>query len=380
MPQRKKRAVNEGSIRKRADGKWEARLTYYDRPKRTQRSFYGQTQSEARQKMKAAQKLLDDGASIAPEKQTVAQYLQEWLGTHLEPKVRPKTYRSYKQTVEQHLIPDLGKHKLQKMTSQHVQSYITRKLQSGLSTRTVQYHMEVLRNALNRAVKWQLLTRNVVTLVDLPRPQDKQFHWFTPQEARQFLDAVQGDRLEALYTVAVSLGLRQGEILGLRWQDVDLESGILEVRNQLQRLEGSLTLVPLKTDRSRRTVPLPRFAVDTLRKHRVLQQTEQLAARNWSNDLDLVFTTPLGTPIDARNLVRQFERHLKTAGLPRIRFHDLRHTAANLLHAQGVEPRTIMQTLGHSQISLTMNTYSRVIPALQQDAADRMDALLGYGD
>jgi integrase len=196
------------------------------------------------------------------------------------------------------------------------------------------------------------------------------------EQARSFLDAVQGDRLEALYTVAIALGLRQGEILGLRWIDVDFDAGTITVARALQRVGGRLMFVPPKSARSLRTVSMPTTLVAALRAHRARQLQERLAAGpDWNPD-DLVFTSSTGTPLDSRNVTRRFQAALERAGLPRMRFHDARHTCATLLLAQGVQPRVVMETLGHSQISLTMNTYAHVIPELQREAADRMEAVL----
>jgi integrase len=197
-----------------------------------------------------------------------------------------------------------------------------------------------------------------------------------PDEARTFLATVKGDRLEALYSVALSLGLRQGEALGLLWENVDLDTGILKVRTALQRIEGKQQLVEPKTAKSRRNIIMPEVTITSLRTHRIRQLEERLAAGTRWKEQGLVFTSTIGTPLDQRNSFRLFQEALQRAGLPHIRFHDLRHTCASLLLAQGVHPRVVMETLGHSQISLTMDTYSHVIPALQRDAADRMNALL----
>ena len=198
----------------------------------------------------------------------------------------------------------------------------------------------------------------------------------TPKQARTFLEAVKGDRLEALYRVALALGLRKGEALGLRWQDADLDGAQLRVRYSMQRIEGKLQLVETKTKRSRRTISMPVSVVSALRLHRARQLQERLLAGAKWQDSSLIFTTTIGTPIDGRNVNRHFNAILKEAGLPKKHFHDLRHTCASLLLAQGVHPRVVMEILGHSTIGMTMNTYSHVIPALQQDAAALMDALL----
>jgi len=187
---------------------------------------------------------------------------------------------------------------------------------------------------------------------------------------------VRSHRLGALFTVALALGLRQGEALGLRWDAVDFQTGVLTVRAALQRVGKQWQLVEPKSERSRRTIALPRVAVVALRAHRVRQKRERLLAGGDWKEAGFVFTTQIGTPLDPINLTKTFKRLLRVAGLPSIRFHDLRHTAATFLLAQGVDARTIMETLGHSQISLTLNTYSHVLPSLQRDAALRMNKIL----
>ena len=214
-------------------------------------------------------------------------------------------------------------------------------------------------------------------MVSAPRGARIEPKVLTPGEARQLLDAARGDRLEALYSVALALGLRQGEALGLKWSDIDLDAGVLRVRRAAQRIPHQGTrLVEAKTVRSRRALVMPPVVISALRSHRARQNLERLAAGERWIDNDLVFASMTGTLSDGPNVTHRFRRLLKTAGLPPMRFHDLRHACASLLLVQGVHPRVVMETLGHSQISLTMNTYSHVLPALQREAADKMEAVL----
>ena len=372
-----KRGQNEGSIYKRRDGRWVATISLgYKAGKRCRKSFYGKTRRTVQEQLTAALRAHQQGLPAAPERQNVANFLERWLEDSVRPSVRPRTYASYSQLVRLHIAPVLGRHQLVKLGPQDVQHFLNDKLSDGLSPRTVRYLHAVLRCALGRAMKWGLVTRNVATLVDPPAHQRPYVKPLTPNQARAFLDAVKGDRLAALYSVALAVGLRQGEALGLRWEDIDFDAGRLTVRVALQRLDGRLQLVEPKTVRSRRTIALPQTAVSALRTHRAQQLQERLFAGSRWQGTGLVFTTTFGTPIDARNLTRQFHRILREADLPRIRFHDLRHTCASLLLAQGVHPRVVMEILGHSQISLTMDTYSHVIPALQREAAGQMDEIL----
>jgi integrase len=207
--------------------------------------------------------------------------------------------------------------------------------------------------------------------------KSKEIQPFTPAQARQFLEAVRGDKFEALYTVALALGLRRGEALGLRWEDIDWEKGTLTIRASLQRAEGKLQMLEVKTDRSRRVVKLPKLALQALKSHRTRQLEDRLLAGARWTEHGLVFPTGIGTPYDPRRLNEDFERALKRGGLPRIRFHDLRHSAATLLLAQGVPVKMISELLGHSTTRMTLDVYAHVLETMKQEAADSMDAVLG---
>lgn len=377
-----KRGQNEGSIYKRKDGRWEGALTLPDTGGKRLR-FYGKTQRAVREQMTAMLRTLDQGGSLVTERQTVAQYLERWLDAVIKPHKEPATYRTYAGVVRKHLVPALGHHQLAKLTPQHVQAMLTSKAASDLIGKpcTVQRLRDVLRNALNQAVKWELVARNAAALVDPPRYQPPEVRPFTPEEARAFLSAARGDRLEALYTVVLAVGLREGEALGLRWADVDFAAGVLCVRRQVQRVDGRLQLKELKTARRQRsrTVLVPAALLSTLATHRARRAEERLLAGARWREWDLVFPSTIGTPQDPRNLLRRFQQLVASAGLPHQRFHDLRHCRASLLLAQGLPPRLVMEILGHSDIRLTMNTYAHVMPALQREAADLMEVFLTAG-
>lgn len=367
-----KRANNEGSVRQRKTGLWEARVTVNGK----QRSLYGKTRADVSRKLREALRDAEGNIPIAPQRMTVDQYLSQWLVSSVKPSVRPSTYQSYEMHVRVHLSPQLGRVRLSQLTPQHVQDMMNRLLESGRSPMTVLHIRATLRKALGQAVKWGMIQRNVAGLVDPPKVTRYRVEALTSEHAGQILAAIRGHRLEALFTVALAAGLRQGEALGLSWKDVNLQAGQLQVRNALQRINGKLQLVEPKSARSQRTIPVPGSAVESLRRHRALQHRERLAAgSNWT-DSGLVFTTALGTPLDGPNVTRMLQRALAAAGLPRHRFHDLRHDCATLLLAQGVPMRVVMETLGHSQISLTANTYAHVVPTLQREAADKMNSVL----
>jgi integrase len=226
----KRRGHGEGSIKQRADGLWEARVSLEGGKRR---SFYGKTRKEAQDKLRVALRDLDAGLDLSAGRQTVGQFLDHWLEDVVKPTVRPKTHYSYAQLVRLHLKPNLGHHQLGKLTPQHVQAMMRAKSTAGLSPRTVQYLRAVLRRALGQALKWGLVSRNVATLVDPPRSVKKPVAPLTAEQARAFIAFTADDRLGPLFHVAIASGLRQGELFGLRWQDVDVTAGTLYVRHAL---------------------------------------------------------------------------------------------------------------------------------------------------
>ncbi len=348
----------------------------YVNGKRKRKFMYADTFAEASKLLTRAKSDQDRGLPILTERQTVAQFLDRWLADVVKGSVRPRTFDSYAANVRLHLTPSLGRHRLEKLTPQHVQAFMGEKTAAGLSPKSVQNLRGILRRALGQAEAWGLVGRNVARLTRAPRSVRHEIQPFTIDESRRFLEEVKGDRLEALYSVAIALGLRQGEAFALCWRDIDLVIGEIRVRHTLQRVDKIAVLAEPKTQKSRRTIPLPGSITAALKAHRILQEEERLLAGDRWRDWDLVFCTSIGTPLDPRNVTRHYHAHLEKAGLPRRRFHDLRHTAATLLLAQGVDIRTIMETLGHSQIGLTMNTYAHVMPHLKRDAADQMEAIL----
>jgi integrase len=377
---KRKRGQREGSIYKRKDGRWAAALNLgYQNGRLKRKMFYGKTRKEVADKLSDAQGHIRKGLPVVNDRLTVGEFLNKWLEEVARPSVRAITHRTYSELVKHHLAPALGKKQLAKLSPQDVQSFLNEKLKSNLSPKTVKHLNDTLRAALNIALKWGLVHRNVATLVNPPRIQRQEMKVFTPDQAKVFLDYVKGHRLEALFWLALTLGLRRGEILGLHWSDVDIDAGTLRVNQALLRVNGKLLLSEPKTEKSRRALPLPSLLIASLRAHRSRQLEERLRAGEHWQQTDFVFTTQIGTPIEPRNLNRTFDALLKNAGLSRIRFHDCRHTAATILLSQGVSPRTIMEILGHSQISLTLNTYSHVLPEMTREAVSVMDTVLGGG-
>jgi integrase len=373
----RRRGRQEGSIYQRADGRWTAAVSVGWRSgKRKRKQLYGKTRQEVQQRLTKVLNDQNNGLPIAADRQTLGQFLNGWLENSVRGRVRPKTLTSYRQLVKNHLIPCLGNVGLSKLTPQHVEATLTDLIAKGLSGRTVQYIRSVLRRALCCALKWNLVARNVAALVDAPRTTRREVEPFTVEEIPRLLDAFEGERLSALYLLALTHGLRQGEALGLRWADVDLADKTLRVRHALQWIDGAPQFVETKTKQSNRGIALSEHVVKALKSHRKTQLEDRMKAGDRWTDHALVFATRTGGPLDGINVTRDFKRMLKKAGLPIRRFHDLRHTTASLLLHQRVHPRVVMDLLGHSEIRVTMDLYSHVAPVLQREAADEMDALL----
>lgn len=374
---RPKSANGDGGARVRTDGTWEWRITLDDGRRL---SAYGKTRGEAKEKCLAKAKQAAAGIDTKAAKQTLGSYLELWLADVVKPQLAPKTYASYRDTVRKHITPTLGRIELGKLTPAQVQALLRLKEREGaLSPRSVAYIRTVLRVALNRALKWGYVDRNVAALTDPPRQERTERTPLTPEQARAFLHEAEGDRFEALYLITALLGLRLGEGLGLRWQDIDLDSATLRVRQAVQRVDGHLIIKEPKTSKSRRTLTLPSVAVENLRRHRDRQAFEAGSARIW-HEQGLVFTNSIGGPLEPSNVLKHYKATLRAAGLPEQRFHDLRHYAATFMLAQGVPMRVVMDILGHSQMATTADLYAHVMPAAYRDVADLLDrAFSGQG-
>ena len=373
-----RRGPNEGSIYQRGDGRWEGAVHIgYENGRRVRKFVIAPTRAEAAAKLGPLLKARDERRPIPDQRTRLGPFLHQWLDEVARPTVRASTFSSYEGIVRLHLTPDLGRLALAKLTPVDVQRLLNAKRAAGLSPRRVAYIHAVIRRALVTAERWGLVSRNVAKLVDPPRVQRHEIRPLSPEEARLLLDSAVGDRLVALYLTALATGLRQGELLGLRWEDVDLEARRLWVRHTLARVDAKLVLLEPKTERSRRTIVLPEVAVSALRAHRTRQLMERLAAGTRWQDTGHVFATTVGTPIEAARVTRAFHAALARAGLPQSRFHDLRHAAATFLLAQGFTLEDVKNLLGHSSIVLTSNTYGHVLEQRQEQVAAGMDALLG---
>jgi integrase len=369
-----RRGNGEGSISRRKDGRWEAKYTAHtaDGPKR--RTLYGKTRKEVADKLARALADRASGYTFDTENMTVGEYLDRWLNDSDKGSVRTSTYERHEQIVRLHLNPAIGRVKLSKLTPAHVQGLYRDKLDSGLSPATVQKIHAVLHKALAQALKWNMIPRNATDAVKAPRPAPEEMYPLSPEEASKLMEAAHGDKLEALYILAVQTGMRQGELLALKWEDVDLNRGVIHVRRTLVRNGGRIALGEPKTKNSRRPVNFTGAAVKALKTHleQQLEDIERLG--DLYCDDGLVFTSGVGTLINPSNLRRRsFAPLLQRARLPQIRFHDLRHTCATLLLSRNTNPRLVQALLGHATVAITLDTYSHIIPGMGNLTARTME-------
>ncbi|MGH2454152.1 MAG: tyrosine-type recombinase/integrase [bacterium] len=373
---RQKRGRGEGSVYFRPDRKvWAATVSlgYADTGRRRRRTVYAPSKAGVLEKLARLQVDAASGTLGEPTRLTVAQFLGHWLETGARPAVREATFVLYEMIIRRHINPHVGGVTLAKLTPAHVQGLLTDTEKAGASPKLRLIVYQVLSGALKQAVLWGMVPRNVCTAVVRPRVPQKPMQVLDGEQARRFLAAAEADQHCALFVLLVSVGLRVGEALGVTWGDLDLKAGTLQIRQQLCEVRGRLWLAEPKTAAARRKIDLPQVTLQALRDHR----QRALATGTYGNPMGLVFTDTEAHPVRKSNLRRRsFEPLLRKAGLPRIRLHDLRHTAASLHLAQGTHPRVVQEMLGHSNIGITLATYSHVLPSIQREAAVRMDALL----
>jgi integrase len=370
----RRRGHNEGSVFQRADGRWVASISLEDGKRR---DVYGRTRKEAAEKLLRLQRDLRAGLPLVREDQTVEQYLTSWIND-MRLHLRIRSFARYDAAVRLHIVPTLGKVKLARLTQQQLESLYAAKLKEGLSPSTVARVHAVLHKALADAERLELVQRNVSSLVRAPRALRRSMTTFTPEQVQIFLRAIKGDPLEAFYVLAITTGIRRGEALALHWKDVDLDNQRIHIRYTLQDLKGGVfEFSPPKTDSSRRAITLSDMAVAALHRHRKAQRLRAAELETAWQERDLVFTTATGGPIRGNHILqRHFEPLCKELGLPRIRLHDLRHTAASLLLRNRIPAKVVQEMLGHTTISMTLDIYSHVLPDMQQQAAASLDQLL----
>ena len=376
----KKRANGDGSIRKRKDGRWEGRYVVGHDPvtgKMISRNVLGKTQAEVKEKLRTAienSKRLD---YTQTGKYTVGQWMDEWFEAYAKVKVRPSSHQTYKGYIENHIKPNIGDIPIEKLTSLQLQKFYrllltegrvprieSEKQPKGLSAKTVRNINQVISSAMDMAVRHKLILSNPTEGCELPKVEHREMKTLPAERLGAFLREAKESGVYELYYMDLATGLRRGELLGLKWEDVDLQNGIIHVRRQVARVDGEVKELPLKTKNSYRNISISQDAVAML---------EEMEAHRSS---DYVFPSSTGGPISPDSVNNMLHRVLKRAGLPSIRFHDLRHTFATLALQNGVDIKTVSGMLGHFSAGFTLDTYAHVTTSAQKEAARTMGNVL----
>jgi integrase len=368
-----RRGHGEGSIYQRKDGRWVASIVLENHQRK---DIYGKTRKEVQEKLRVAlndkkQGTLGTGASVK-----LGAYLIDWLDNVHKSTIRMTTYTQYHSIIKAHIIPALGHVTVQKLTVQMIQTFYTKKIESGATHSRVMGIHAVLHKALDDAVRWNIISRNVSDLVSLPAATTHEIQPLTVDQVHTLMEVVKGHHFEALILVAVTTGMRRGELLALRWSDIDFENGFIYIRRSVGRVPkmGFVENDP-KTRMSKRKITLPDVVIKALKEHQLRQeQAKQLVSKRWQEH-NIVFPNKFGGFHYTNRMLITFHALVAKAGLPRIRFHDLRHSAATILLIKGVHPKVVQELLGHSKISITMDIYSHVLPSMQKDAMDTMDQI-----
>ncbi|MHB8859795.1 MAG: tyrosine-type recombinase/integrase [Thermoleophilia bacterium] len=314
---------------------------------------------------------------------TVGQYLGKWL-VSIKRNIGQRTFETYREIVEKHLIPSLGSILLVDLDPLDIDEYYTYALEAGrldgkggLSARSVNHHHRLLHGALEQALRWGLINRNPADAVRAPKPVGKEMSVLSNEQLAQLLKAAKGSRAYMAILLAATTGARRGEVLALRWADLDLQSGKAVIRRSLQLTETGISFKEPKTRQSSRVVTLPMFTIGSLKEHRKRQAEDMLLLGAQYKDFGLVCAQKDGTPINPASLSKHFLAIVRKTGIPHVRFHDLRHTHASILLSQGINPKVVSERLGHSSVSVTLETYSHVLPGMQEEVAKKIDAALG---
>jgi integrase len=369
----KRRGNKEGTIYERPNGKWRAQISVSGH----RVSFTGNTRAEAQTWLRHKGNQVEAGLTASGSKTTLAVFLDKWIDGS-QTRIGNHSFRVYRQLTHDYIGPRIGKTKLSELSAFSIQEFYNQIIADGVGLRTVQKTHTLMHAALNSAVKFGFIARNPASAATPPKPPRKQMRFLTETQAQRLLQVAKQshDRNFTLIFVALVTGMRQGELLGLRWQDVDLEKGFLHVRNNLQRLPGGgLVLQKPKTKASERAIKLGPVTVATLKTHKVKLASESHRTSLWQ-ETGFVFPSTIGTAMDPSNLLKCFRQLLKTAELPKIRFHDLRHTAASLMLNNGVDVLVASNRLGHAKPSITLDVYGHLMPAIQAKAAEIMDGLV----
>ena len=382
MPRKSTRnAQGGGTIRQRPDGRWEARYTVGRDPgtgKQIQRSVYGSTQKEVRQKLAQITAAIDKGTYQTPNKITVSAWMVEWLNTFCAGKVKLLTFQSYQSIIKNHITPAIGSQELQVVKGLHIQRMYNTMTRAGLSGKTVKNVSAVLHKAFSVALKQGIIAANPCDAAELPKAERKEIRPLTDSEIPRFLTAIDDSPMRNAFALCLFAGLREGECLGLSWKQVDFERGRITVSQQLQREKvkgGRYYIAPSTKSGKPRTVEPPPIAFEYLRAERVKQLENRLKAGPvWSNSDDLVFTDEAGGHYAIYTFYRRFKAIAASIGRPDARPHDLRHTAATVAIASGADVKSVQELLGHATASFTLNVYAHTSEQMMKDTAARVQS------
>jgi integrase len=378
---RRRRGTGEGTVFRTADGRWRASVDLgWSGGKRQRKYLSGKTQAEVIRKLRTTQRAIEGGTPAGDGRLTVESFLNWWMSTVLPGTVKQSTGASYRIVVDSYIVPYVGKVRLAKLGPADVQGMLRALEDSGKSPRTRQYARSVLRRALGQAERQGMVARNVASLVDGPQVAGAKLSDVpSAEDAALILKAAEGDRLEAAVVVALTLGLRRGELLGLRWADIDLVERTLTIARTITRVagQGIVESTP-KTEAGKRSLPLPAHVADALRHHRERQDAERDHARELWEETGYVFTTAIGTLIDPGNLLHWWYGLCTRAGIRRCRFHASRHAAATMMLAKGVPLEVVSAVLGHAGLAVTADVYARPSADAKRRALDAVGQQLGY--
>lgn len=338
------------------------------------------TKKDAERRLAELLHEIDTNSFTKPSRTTVADFLNRWLTDYAKPNLSPRGFERYQGIVEGHFIPDFGNMPLTQLKPAHLQRHYTSRLNSGLSSGTVRYHHAVIHKALETAIKWGLIGRNMADGVDIPRLRRPEMQTWREDEVTRFLEAAKGKPYYELFHTALFTGMRRSELLALRWGDVDLLLSQIYVNRSLHHLkDGSYIFSQPKSTKSRRRIALPPSTCLLLQEYKEWQESVEVALGTILDDSDLVFSTPEGKPLRPNTITRAWKTSARKARVKVIRFHDARHTHASLLLKQGIHPKVVQERLGHAGIQTTLDTYSHVVPGLQEAAAKGFDELITKG-
>jgi integrase len=370
----RKRGNNEGSIFKRNNGSWRAQVTLDGK----RLTFTANTKKECQQWISDTLTQIDRGLTYQGANIELADFLSRWLTTK-KSTLAPKTYQHYQQVIQDHINPSMGNLKLKDIKPDRIQFLYDSKVQTGVGDWTIKKTHAILQNSLNHALRLGLVSYNANSLTTPPRPKSREMDIFDENQVQRMLIYAKGmgERNYPLYHMAVTTGMRQGELLGLKWESIDFKRRTLQVKRQLIRLKGGgIEFTLPKTNAGRRTISIGEDTIKTLKEHHEAQYQEKLLMGERWQHYELVFPSTIGTPMDVTGLLKKFRKTIKEAGLPRIRFHDLRHTSASLLLNQRIPVFIVSKRLGHAKPSTTLDIYGHLIPSMQEEAAKLIDELI----